>query len=348
LAIIIIENWQLDIGDFKNMDYLGLIKKSAKIVWQHEYLFWLGILASLTAGGSNFNISIGTFNFQDLPQIFKKGGSGSDESRVLLGKVLGASTSANNFLQNFGDIRTFLADHIFWLILISFILLLLIIMLVVVSISARGGLIFAAEKIEKNEKTDFSESFSVGWSKLFSLVGVSFLLGLIAFAVFAIFSFPVVLLAFIPRVGLIFSIISGFLGLLIFILFSIFLGYISQIAYRAVIIEEEGIIASLSSAYKLVKNNLSEIIIIWLVNVLSSFVYAAATIFIFVVIGLFFILSGLGIAILSKVVLIFYIIFSALILLAVGLFLSGIFHSFISTFWTLAYLEIAKREPQEK
>lgn len=325
------------------MDYLENVKKSLRMIWKHKWLWWLGILASLTSGGGNFNFNF--YNFQGVPDIFKENGESTGQTSAMLGKVLGATTTGNQFQQILENIRNLFTNNIFWIVLIAFILLILGIVLFVISISARGGLISAVAKLAKKEETNFSESISSGFRRFFSLFGAGIIIALIILLGVILVAAPAIILGFIPGVGWIFSIAIAIIGLLFLMVLAIFAGFVSEFAFRVIMIEGMGAIEALRESYRLVRKEIVKVIIIWLINVLSSIVFGIATALLFLVLGLPLLFAGFGIAVLGGVVLVLYIIFAALLLLALGLFLSGVFHSYISAFWTLSYLEI-KSKPQ--
>jgi hypothetical protein len=133
----------------------------------------------------------------------------------------------------------------------------------------------------------------------------------------------------------------GILSLLFFVpLFIIALsiiGFIDAYADRACVIQGKGVIDSIKDGWGTFKNNLGKSIFVALISFFSSIVYG--TLFILIGLGLianFFltwVLGGLVLAIIIGILIAFiYVVIT-----------EGIFNTYLSSFWTLSYLEIKKQ-----
>lgn len=134
------------------MDYGKLFRRGWEIVWQNKYLFILGFLAALGAGGNagsgiNYDIpSSSVSSTQPFPSDFV--------------------TEVTSFWSQYGGLILGLTCFfvilgiVFWLI----------------RLAAQGGLIEAVDRIETGEKMSFGKAFSAGTARLGSLAGLDILL----------------------------------------------------------------------------------------------------------------------------------------------------------------------------
>jgi hypothetical protein len=275
------------------MNYGKILSRAVNIVWENKFLILLGILVALGSGS--------------IPN--GSGGNGND--------------------QQFGEPGQFprLDDEIAGLaagLAVGLICVALIvgIALWVVSTIARGGLIAAVDTIESGGRSTFSQAWSAGWQRIWTLLGIGllpaiptlilFVLGLIAlvgyggaFAFFgADFAAPfgavglgltiAVLVCVIVPVALVLSILRHF-------------------AERACMLEDLGVIDSYRRGTSVLMANLGEAIILFLIQIAIS-------------IGLFFLLFLPGV-----------IMILCCLLWPLFLAVQGAISAFVSALWTLAW-----------
>lgn len=141
------------------MDYGDLFTRAWRIVWHNKFMFVLGFLASLGAGGSSR-----TGNF---------------------------TTSFDEVPTDIGiQLRTFLALYLPAITALICIGLFIAVALWLLRLTTQAGLISAASQIDNGEKVTFGNSFTAGLSKLGTMLGINvilygpfFLLGLLMAAV---------------------------------------------------------------------------------------------------------------------------------------------------------------------
>jgi uncharacterized membrane protein YesL len=324
------------------MDYFGIVKKAFILPWKYRFLFWLGVLATFASGGgggSSFNFSGGSANFQDL---FNKN---QDKSTSFLNSVKGTAPwvlgeSTNKF-------QDWLSSHWYWIALIILILLVIFIVLWVFGMFARGGLIRSVASLEKGkkDKATFKEALWEGKRYFWRFVGAGVLLFLVV----------LLLVAVLGGIAVPFFIINMILGLiwlvpaiLIFIVVTIYLSLLTQFWSRLFVVEDKGIIETIKPTVKLVNTHFKEVIIFWLVALVISFIYFFAAGLVVFVLMLPFILVAVGVGIANLVAGIVIGVIGLLITGVAMLAVSGYYSAALSGFWTLAYLEIGglKKAPQ--
>lgn len=224
------------------MDYGHIISRGWNITWNNKWLWILGFLAGLTSSRSSSN--------------FQSNFNGSDFQSVSPEKLAAAS------------------GVILGLVCLGF---MVYIILALVSLVARGGLITAVDKLNRNEETSLGEAFSAGVAKIWTLVGMSILVYL-----------PVILVVFVVAilVGISFagaigtavaadgsggsfdpaavqSMVAGFglafvclmMVLCLLVIVALFLRFINAYAYRGIMLYDMGAVESISHGWQVFKQN---------------------------------------------------------------------------------------------
>jgi hypothetical protein len=137
------------------MDYGRLLSRAWDIIWKYKFLIILGILVGLSSGLGSGASSGTNFRF------------GADAPRFDFGPTPPESGAPGMW----GDVAIPL-----WLSAI-FVGLGLVVALVlwVVSTLARGGLIAGANAADRGESTSFSQAWSAGWRRGWTLLGIGIL-----------------------------------------------------------------------------------------------------------------------------------------------------------------------------
>lgn len=300
----------------KPLDYFGILNRSWQIVRKNKHLWFLGILAGTAGSGINFN----------LP-------SGSNQTAGDSEQFANIANTAVTWVQNnLGLVITAVVVltviGIFWWVL---------------SVMATGGLVNAADKLDKSEPSSFIGAMKFGWHKFWRILGMSIVLGVYIVAVLIVLSVPV-LLGIRQDMWL----ISAFYlipAIIFFVLFAIVIGVVRQYALRYITLEDARIIASIKSGYGLLKEKKKESFYVVLMNLLIGIIGAFTMFFvIFLLAFLFgFIWFIFWSATSSLTAIIIYAIPAGLIFLASILLVGGFFSAFSSVYWTLAFKNIAKK-----
>ena len=200
--------------------------------------------------------------------------------------------------------------------------LIIAIVLWAISTIARGGLIAGVDTIESGEKTSFTQAWSAGWHKAWTLLGIGiipaipgfflFVFGLLALGVYG---------GFFALLGDEFTIpaMSAGLGVAIALCVCIIipiilvLSILRNFAERACMLENLGALDSYRRGYRVLLDNLGEAVILFLLQIA-----------IFIVLGLLLFLPGL-------------ILFLCCCLWPLLLLVQGAISAFLSALWTLAW-----------
>jgi hypothetical protein len=271
------------------MEYGKLLNRSVNIVWQNKFLIIVGFLAALGSGS------------------FGGGGGGGRGSGDL-----------GQFPELEDGIAALAAGLIVALVCV---VLFVGIVLWAVSTIARGGLIASVDSIESGEKSSFRKSWSAGWHRAWTLLGIGllpaipalilFVVGLMAFGayggIFALFDEE---FAQFTTAGLAIT-IALFACILIPIM--LVLSILRNFAERACMLENLGVIDAYRRGTSVLRANLGEAIILFLLQIV-----------IFIVLGVLFLLGG-------------FLLILCCFLWPLLLVVQGFISAFVSALWTLAW-----------
>lgn len=331
------------------MDYGNIFRRAWHVIWNHKFMLVLGFLAALGSGGgggNNFNYQMNSSDFESLP--FESVPELSQNIDAIVAGIAAASA--------------IIAGLICFLFVLAIVLWL-------VRLTAQAGMIDAAYRLDAGEKVTFGEAISAGWQKLWQMVG----LNIVLFGIFFLLA-VVGLVVFLAATGVgigasaagasamqsdgeIFGLLSGLgvglVGLIcclmcVFVLVAIVVSVIYPFAQRAIVLEQMGVIESIGRGWRVIRDNLSEVIVLVLIFLVLGFLVAAITFAVFLpVAALAFgptvirLLSGGTFEAVD-------IVFALGGLLCMGIFgaaINAIFVSFRSTVVTLAYGEFTGKQP---
>ncbi|MCA9946670.1 MAG: hypothetical protein KC449_24480 [Anaerolineales bacterium] len=246
------------------MDFGQLFRRSWDIVWQNKYLFILGFLAALGAGGNggsgvNYNFpSSSTSPTRPFPSDF------ANEVTLFWDQYGGLVLGLVCFF--------FVLGIIFWLI----------------RLSAQGGLIEAVDRIESGEKMSFGKAFSAGVNRLTSLAGLNLLLngpfillGLIFAGIGGSFFVSAMRQGgeLTEAMGQTFAILAACGGLLACLLLPIGLvvAIVLPFAQRGLLLQKMGVVESIRHGWAVVRNNIGDIIMLIIAFVVLGFLFGLVT-----------------------------------------------------------------------
>ncbi|MGQ9493506.1 MAG: DUF7544 domain-containing protein [Anaerolineae bacterium] len=296
------------------MAYTKILKRAVEITWRYKALWLFGFLLAFSSGGGYGNIGRGV------------------EYRVRSGEQLP--------LQ-------FALGMVF--VAIILVLALVIIGIVLTNIS-RAALIGMVREIEDTEHTSISNGWRIGWMRLLPLIGLDLAIGIpllfIAIVLIIMGLSPLALLFAQRRVltilGILLTVLFMLMVIGLLIVAGALVGLWRDFAYRQCVLEGKGILDSLCSAYHIVRKNLQQVGLLWLllfgIDLLVGFITVPLSLIIMGMavapVGLLYVTTeSLAMAILTGILL----VTPAVLLLS---FLGGIYQVFRSTTWTLAYLQL--------
>lgn len=199
------------------MRYGDMITFGFRNAWKYKSLWILGFFA---AGG-------GGFNFR-LPS---------------------SSTKLDTFPTEIID--SIISNPLFIVAIAGFILLIMAIFLILHFI-AEGGLMDAARRFRNNEPYTLGESFSVGVSNFWRLLGLGILFGIVAIAFLGVL---VAIGFFAYQIGLALFVLVLLILLPIALIGLFFLGMIYTVAQRKIVLEKNPVFDSISNATDLLKKH---------------------------------------------------------------------------------------------
>ena len=305
------------------MDFATLIKKSFSFAWNNRILWIFGLLSGGVSGAGSMNP--GGFNFT-FP-----GSSTEDSSEKVQGisKVLGASDFNTEFLTS--DMLMVLV------LLIVLIALLVLIFAVFVTNWAGAGLVYSILGRNKDRPT-FKAGASAGLKYWWRYFKISLIFFAAVVAVLAMLAIPVGLL-FLSRMevfAIVALIVAGIIFLVFIFLIAIVGSLIITISQRVVIHKEKGALESIRLAGGLVKKNIGESALTWLVAAGVSFGAGFAAIIALLPIG-----AVIFVLFLVNIWLGFIAVIPAMI---IGLAAAGFWNAVMATYWTLFYEHLASKE----
>ncbi len=315
------------------MDYLDLLKRSFHITWRYRALWIFGFLLALCSGGGgggNFNppgnlfqggsSDGGDFDLPNMPQI--------DESTIIT-VVVG----------------------------VICLIFLLVILSIVIRFITRTALIGMVNQIEASAQVTMRDGWRIGWSaKSWRVFLVSLVIGIPLFIlsmILIILALSPLLLIVTKETGLIITgILLTVLAVLFIALFLIALnaviGPLLEFAWRRTALDEQGVVASVTESFNLIRGRLKDVFIVWLIMfglaigwAIVSLVVVLPVMLIAVVIiagipaGLVYLVSNSWIGTAAA-----GIPLALLTLIVIGGAVQGFYLIYQSTIWTLTYLDI--------
>lgn len=320
------------------MDYGNILRRSWDVIWNHKFMLVLGFLAALgsgvsgSGGGNNSNYTLDGSEFDRIPQVSENLAAALAAAGVIIASLLCV---------------LFIVGIVLWLL----------------RLTAQAGMIDAAYRLDAGEKVTFGEAIAAGWQKLGRMVGLNIVLFGIFFLMALIGVLVLVLGAGATAAGasvgegdmggLIAGLGMGLLALIcclmcVFLLVAIVVNVLYPFAQRAVVLEDMGVIASIGRGWRVIKENVGEVIILLLIFLLLGFLVGAVTFAVFLPLAaLSFaptairLLSGGAFEAMDIIVALGGL--SCMILF--GAAINAIFVAFRSTAFTLAYGEFTSKKP---
>jgi len=294
----------------KQVPYIEILKQAGRIVWQHRFLLWFGLLMALGSPGS--------FNIGSNNEDFGKQGE-----------------AAKSFFENHWQIVLAAAVILFIVGIILFLL----------SLVAKAGLVKSVNLVSQNKKTDFKTGWRSGKKYLGKLFKLAILFFLAAFLVMIILAVPVIYL--IIAKSWVSAVLVGLFAIAILIPIMFVFSLTKIYAEFYIILSDLSIRSAIEAGYNLLLKNIGHSIVFGLLLMVVSL---AAGIVLLPVAGIALVIlvpAGAVFYYLSKIAFAFFLAIAILLFLAAILFVSAIFQTYKTTAWTLFFREIAKVEKPE-
>ena len=340
---------------------MNIIKRAWRILWSYKTLWVFGIILALTTGGANGSSTSGSaqgngnggngLNITPPPEIERELGE--------IGKVIG------QFFEGVFTGGVVPAGLIALGVGLACLGVIFFIVMTVARYVSENALIKLVDEHETTgDQRPVKDGFRMGWSRpAFRqwLTGVVISLPLVIAFVIALILSAVPLLGWVTEnvtIGIIGTVATiGLFFLLIFtaIVVGTIAGLIIKLAYRVTALEDLGVFPSIGRGWQLLRRNLKEIGVMWLIMFGVGLAFTVVMIPAFILLlaisgvsgGLLFLgvrgLMGLFMRGLTRWIVAGVLgIFVFFILLIVPLtFVSGLYEVFKSSVWTLTYRELA-------
>lgn len=290
------------------MEYGKIIKQALEIAWHKKYLWVFGFFASMGGGGGNYN------NFLD-----------KDNASGAVSGIWGWITS------NPGMVAALIMAAVG-----------LFVVLLILYVISKGGLIKSVSQIYNNQSGNFETTLGYGLNYFWRVLGIDILLGLSYVLVLGLTILPLVLMILLGGGA------AKIFGLLLIIFLALpviallyCIAVIANFSYQAAVIEDQKIFEAILSGYVLFRANLGKSALLGLIIIGIALLYVVAFVIAMVILAIPFIILGI-------VNLWAGLIPGILIGLPLVLIVSGIYGTFNSGYWTLAYHELSalkKNEP---
>lgn len=291
------------------MDYSSIVRQAWRLTWRYKWLWLPGLLAVLGVGGNTAGV--------------------------------GAPTGIN--LRGGAPVTDLSADRLVVILGIGSVLLLLGVILWVVSVIGRGALIAGVDRLAQTGVCTLGQAWAAGVENF----GRLFLIGLVTALPGLVLAFLTFIAAVPAMAGDAFggalaaTVIACFLPLCCALtVVGLLLGLIQQFADRAAVIEGRAPLAAFGRGWDVLRAHLGDVFLLfvtwaalaWFFQLLIAFVIAS-------VIPMILQLAG-------GAFLDFGALFLALIATLVGVVVAaifGVFNTFASAMWTLAYRRFIAR-----
>jgi len=197
------------------------------------------------------------------------------------------------------------------------------------------------DRLERTrQEMAFGLLFRLGQGYVWRLLGLGLLLGLAMLGAVVVLLGPPIALGLALRTApaIIAAVGLGVIAVLVLIVVGLYLAILEKLASRFLVLTDCGIMDALTAAHGLLRRHLGPTVVTWLIQVALGLAYGLGMMILLLVVGVGMVAIGVGVhAIARRIGLIVYVAVSGTALLAMLLFVGGMFTAFISSYWTLAY-----------
>jgi len=339
------------------MDYGKIIGRAWEITKKYRWLWWLGLLALCAEGsmsmpssffssgnsGSGTDQGTGSDLFQRFLPATPVSGDKSASIFNIFPKIHASSGDILSKYPVSDDARRagqFLLDHVWTGVAIILVMLIIWLVILYVSYSAKAGLILSVKSLEtSNKELGFKKAYHEGREFVWKLFGQDLIIGLSVMVGMVFLTF----LCCLPWL-ILHTDISIFYGIMLGVILAIpafavllYLSILIKVSSRAIVIDKLGICDSLAHVHKIVRKNLGNSIILWLIQLgIALAVSLIMMLFVFIVV-IIMVLAGIIAAVASPVAGVVVGCLLAVVMI-IGLYLAlSIFNTFLSSYWTISY-----------
>jgi hypothetical protein len=275
------------------VDYWDIVQRSLRVVFRHKFLWFFGFF--LAGGGG--------------------GGVGN------WGKELGP------------EAHRWIANHVQLLTLLVVCGVILWLALVVMSLISKGALIGGISESDQGRQITFGGQWNVGVRNALKILGIAVLSVVTVLVVLIVLAIPILIPLAAGKVGIVIAIVIGAVLFFPFIAFLFALAFTITYAEREVVLRGVDVFAGLHAGWEMTKRYIGKSLMMWLVSLLSSMMFAVGLGLALLVLAIPFVLIGMANLVLGLAL-------GIPVVLAVIFVLSGAFATYEYSLWTLLYNEL--------
>ncbi len=323
------------------MDHIGIIKKAWGITWRHRALWALGFLWALVGGNRG-----GSFHFNQFT-----GGSPGRSGDFHVGPI--------DVGMMLAHIQAFVLAHLGIIALLSCFLLIFGIITAIVRYVVQAGVYRVLYHLEVDGiAPTVGAAFREGWHrrtwKLFLQDLALFTMLLILLVVLLAIMAAPASLAFLGHdavrtIGVIGLVLTGIVVLVIFWAFVVAFGVLSQLWWRAAVIDDMGVIDAMALALHMARARFKDVAIIWILMVGASILFGLFVfVFMLFVIGVVAVVAGAPGYLLYHftqsltVALLWGVPVGTVLFILPMTFVTGLYLIFTASVWNNVYLELSR------
>lgn len=294
------------------MPYWENVTRSFVIIWRHKYLWLLALFAGEGGGGSSVSYNQGT-------------------------RSTYSTTTPTAAIQ---QATSWLGQHLGLIIVIALAWLVVLIALFILAAICEGALIRGAAEHDAERPFDLGRAWSTGVHTMWLIVRFRLLLvalGLPAVLIVGGVIVGGVIAAFSHNVGAAVALIflGVVLALALFVYF-IYLSFLDRFGARTAILHQQGAVASLRGAHRLLFRRPGRSMLVWLLSIGVSIAVGIAALVVYLIAAVPLVIglaAGAGFGSPAWPL----IIFGVIVLLVVALPLTALTSAQSSTYWTLSF-----------
>jgi len=320
--------------------YRQILKKAWQIAWENKILWFFGFFAIALLGNNRaYNLI-----FNNLDIITRKDLTTYFTFR-LYKKIFTSPHQIINFFNNLGNFIVEKPLSFFLFALIILVIIALVLFLIWLMITSQISLIRNIDRINKNKKIGFKESFKAS-KHFWSVLGLNFIVQIIIYFLFILFIYPTVAYtSFFSRTTTIFFL----LFFLIFVPLSIIIAFLTIYTSSYIILKNQKVFEAINSAWHLfIRNWLPSLemgLILFLIDLgvtlgLIILIILFSIPFILLSIIFYFLASKFGLILISILIIIF--------LVALIIFSTALLSTFQYSAWTLLFLNLTEKNVPSK
>ncbi|MFH1689322.1 MAG: hypothetical protein ABIE42_03690 [Candidatus Eisenbacteria bacterium] len=240
----------------RNIDYWGIVTRSARIAWDHKFLWFFGFFAGSGGGGGG--------NYGNL------GEHGVDE------------------------IKNFFMSHAGVMVAIIMGLVVLWLVLMVMSLISKGALLSCISRADAGETIRFENGWRAGLKAFWGMLGIA-LIALLTFLVVTTVCVLAVVLPLIGgAAGIAIAVLIGAILFIPYLLFLFLLGFTIIYAEREYVIGGRGVADALLAGWELTRSYFWQSLLMWIVSFASAMAFFLSLIVALLAMAIPFILIGVA------------------------------------------------------